>query len=145
MLGRPRYFTDAEKADVLAAVRRAEFGTSGEVRVHVEARCKGDALDRARALFGSMCMGDTRGDTGVLLYVAARSHKAAVWAGAGVHGAGDEKFWQSVIDRVTAAYRQGAGATGVVAAIDQIGDLLRAHMPGEDTAGNELPDQVSTS
>jgi uncharacterized membrane protein len=31
----------------------------------------------------------------------------------------------------------------MVAAVDRIGGLLRTAVPGEDTAGNELPDQVS--
>jgi uncharacterized membrane protein len=145
MSPRGRYLSDAEKERISDAIRRAEQGSAGEIRVHIEKRCKGEALDRARSLFGSMCVGDTTGDTGVLLYVAAGSHKAAVWAGQGVHAAAADGFWQDVIDAVTSGYRDGSGADGIVAAVDRVGELLREHMPGEDAAGNELPDEVSTS
>jgi uncharacterized membrane protein len=34
---------------------------------------------------------------------------------------------------------------GLCAALEQIGEVLREHVPGEDVAGNELPDAVTTS
>jgi uncharacterized membrane protein len=145
MLKHRAYLSDEEKVRISDAIRDAEKGSAGEVRVHLEARCRGDALERARALFRALSMRDTRGDTGVLLYVATASHKAAVWAGAGVYPALDPKGWQGVIDTVTDAYRRDEGPAGLVTAIAQIGELLRAHVAGADPSGNELPDEVTTS
>lgn len=140
-----RYLSDADKDRISRAIRGAEKGSAGEVRVHVENKCKGEALDRARVLFDSMRVSETSGDTGVLLYIAVASHKAAVWAGAGLHAAAEPAFWQEVVDEVTGGYRDGDGAAGIVRAVDKIGELLREHMGSADTMGNEVPDKVTTS
>ena len=41
------FLSDQEQANVLAAISDAESQTSGEIRLHLESRCKGDVLDRA--------------------------------------------------------------------------------------------------
>lgn len=144
-LGRRRHFGRVEEAEIVDAIRRAEQGNRGEVRVHVEGACKGEPLDRAKQLFASMCMDETSGDTGVLLYVAVKSKRAAVWAGRGIHAAAADGVWQEAVDAIADGYRAGNGAAGVRAAVDKIGDLLREHVPGPDRAGNELPNEVTTS
>jgi uncharacterized membrane protein len=133
---------DAER--VVAAIGAAERGSRGEVRVHVEERCKGDALERARALFAALGMARTRDATGVLLYVSPGDRKAAVFAGEGVHGAAGEAFWREVIDAVAQGFARGAPVDGLEAALARVGDLLREHAPGADAAGNELPDAVTS-
>lgn len=144
MWPRRELFTAAERDTLIEAIRGAERGNRGEVRLHVEARCKGDALVRAEQLFSELCQ-ETRGETGVLLYVAPSSRKVAVWAGEGIHGAAAPTFWRSVTDAVAAGFATGDRVGGLARALDEIGVLLRAHVPGDDTAGNELPDQVTTS
>ena len=140
-----RFLTEAQEAEVVAAIGRAERGNRGEVRVHLERRCKGEPIDRVRELFGSMCAGETSGDTGVLLYVAVASRRAAIWAGRGIHAAAEPGFWQQAVEAVAEGYRSGDGARGIELALDEIGALLREHLPGADVAGNELADQVTTS
>ena len=86
----------------------------------------------------------TRTDSAVLLYVSTADRKAAVFAGKGIHGAAEPAFWQTVTDAVAEGARGGDLAGGIARALDRVGDLLREHAPGEDTAGNELPDVVTT-
>ena len=77
-----RVLSAAEETRLVAAIRRAEEANRGEVLVHVERRCPGgDALARAAKLFEKLGMRRTATDTGVLLYVAVKDHKAAVFAG----------------------------------------------------------------
>lgn len=129
---------------MVAAIGRAEAGNRGEVQVHLEARYPGDGpLGRAAALFAELGMDATRDGTGVLLYVAVEDRKAAVFAGPGIHAAGEDGFWQSAVEAIAAGFARGDRAGGLVAALDRIGDLLRAEVPGEDAAGDELPDRVS--
>ena len=40
-------FTLGQKREIVKAVQQAELNTSGEIRVHIENKCKGDVLDRA--------------------------------------------------------------------------------------------------
>lgn len=145
-LKRTPLFTPEETEHLVGAIRSAEAGNKGEVRVHVEKKLRaGDPLDRAEALYHELGMADTEEDTGVLLYLALDDHKAAVWAGKGIHDAPGEGFWQHVIEEVAEGYRRGDGLRGITRALSEIGDVLREYVPGEDSAGNELPDAVTTS
>lgn len=114
--------------------------------MHLEARYPGDGpLGRAEALFRELGMEGTRDDTGVLLYVAELDRKAAVFAGSGVYGARQPGFWREVTDAVATGYRNGDRVGGLVRAIAMIGEVLREAAPGEDEAGDELPNEVTTA
>ena len=133
----------ADERRVVDALASAERGNKGEVRLHLEGRCRGAPLVRAAEVFAELGMRETAEDTGVLLYVAESDRQAAVHAGSGVHGAREPAFWQEVIEYVAEGYRRGRKVEGLVQALEVIGDLLREVVPG-DPAGNELPDEVST-
>jgi uncharacterized membrane protein len=144
---KPRWLDDAQEREVVAAIGRAERGHRGEVRVHLEGRApKGvDALARAKEIFAKLGLAKTRDDTGVLLYVAVEDRRAAVYAGKGVFGGGDEAVWKHVVDAIAQGFTRGDPAAGLCEALDLVGDVLRMRAPGEDDAGNELPDEVSMS
>lgn len=146
----PRWFrkliSRGDEARLVAAIQSAERGNRGEVRLHLERRYPGDGpIARAAQLFDDLELWRTRDGTGVLLYVAVEDHKAAVFAGPGVHAGADEGFWQSVTQEVAAGFKAGDPTAGLTAALGHIGDLLRAHLGGEDTAGDELPNRVTAS
>jgi uncharacterized membrane protein len=81
----------------------------------------------------------------VLLYVAVADRKAAVYAGQGILGAAQPGFWQEVVDAVATGFREGQALSGLEKAVERIGGLLRTAVPGEDTAGDELPNVVNQS
>lgn len=89
-------------------------------------------------------MDKTRDATGVLLYVAEHDHKAAVYAGSGVYGARETATWKEITATVARGYAAGERVSGLVKAVAMIGDILREAAPGTDTAGDELPNQVTT-
>jgi uncharacterized membrane protein len=138
-----RWLTEAEEARVVEALHAAERGNSGEVRVHLAEACPGDALLRAKSAFETLGMRATRADTGVLLFVAPKARKVAVYAGKGVYGGDAPRTWQRVVDVVAIAARKGNLAVGIATALELIGDILRKAMPSADEAGNELPDEVT--
>ncbi|RKH32502.1 TPM domain-containing protein [Corallococcus praedator] len=143
---RKRILGDAEESVLVDAIRRAEAGHRGEVRVHVERTSKGlHPLSRAAHLFEGLGMRHTTKDTGVLLYVAVEDRQVAVYAGRGVHGAALPGFWQEVATSVAQGFREDASLPALVTAVERIGALLRQAAPGADVAGNELPDAVSQS
>ena len=136
----------AQEARVVAAIASAERGHRGEIRVHLECRYPGDGpLTRAAALFEALGMAATQDATGVLLYVAIDDRKAAVWAGAGIYGGADPAFWKTVVDAVAESGRSQDPVSGLCTAVRLIGELLQRAAPGVDMAGNELPDEVTTS
>ncbi len=137
--------SEADEQAIVRAIANAERENRGEVRVHFEATCPTqDAVARARDLYGTLGLNRTRDDTAVLLYVAHRSKRCAVWSGAGIHPCADAAFWQSVTDAVAAGAKSGRLAEGLVNALELVGELLRRHAPGRDHAGNELPDTLTS-
>jgi uncharacterized membrane protein len=50
-----------------------------------------------------------------------------------------------VADEIESGFSIGEFLAGLCAALEQIGEILRVHAAGEDVAGNELPDVVTTS
>src|SRR5262245_20618735 len=68
LLGRKLISAEDDRA-IVEEIRRAEQGSRGEVRVHLERRCKAaEPMDRAKEIFGQLGMHETNGATGVLLY-----------------------------------------------------------------------------
>ncbi len=131
-------FTLDEEARIVRAVGNAERESRGEVRLCVERRCPvKDPLVRAKALYRIHGLDRTEGDTGVLLYVATRSRVAAVYGGGGVHD--EDAPWTGVTDAVAKGAAAGAMVDGLCEALGVIGEHLRARVPGDDTAGDELP------
>ncbi len=140
-------FDRMAREELTAAIAAAELGHRGELRVHLERRIpKGKTpSDRAQELYESFGMDRTAEDTAVLLYLAFDLGRCAVHAGSGVKDAAAAGFWRSVAEEIDRGFSIGEPLAGLCAAVEQVGDLLRKHVPGEDVAGNELPDAVTTS
>lgn len=138
------HLSRTDERRLVAAVGAAERGHRGEVRIHLERRYPGDGpRERAAELFDELAMTATRDGTGVLLYVAVDDRKAAVHAGPGIFGAAEPGFWKGVTDAVADGFRRGDATSGLLTALERVGALLREHAPGEDTAGNELTNELS--
>lgn len=134
--------TPYEEAELMHAIAAAEAGSVGELRVVIVRKLKGDALAAAKRYFTELGLEKTRGRSGVLLVVSTGDHKAAIIGDAGVHDKVGERFWQAVIDRAIAYFRQGELLLGLLSAVDEIGGAFRTHLPAERGEGNELPDYV---
>src|SRR5690606_23703276 len=90
--------TSRERRALEVSIAAAERGHRGEIRVHLEGRYPGDGpMQRAEALFHELGLDRTREGTGVLLYVAERDRKSAVFAGPGIYGARAAGFWSDVV------------------------------------------------
>ena len=69
------FFSEDEKTSIKQAIEQAELNTSGEIRVHIEKKCKVDVLDRAADVFHQLKMDKTELRNGVLFYLAVSSHQ----------------------------------------------------------------------
>lgn len=138
--------SEFDEQRVVRAIANAERDNRGEVRVHIEPRCASkDALQRAQQVYRRLGLERTQDDTAVLLYIATKSRRAAVYAGKGVDAHVDEGFWTSVVGRVAEGFKDGRPAEGICGALGEVGELLRCHLPGDDVAGDELPNRITNS
>ena len=137
------YFTKERQQQIVDAIREAELNTSGEIRVHVDKRCRKDVLDRALYVFKKLKMEQTRDRNGVLLYVAVDSHKTAIIGDEGVNAVVPPDFWNGIIDCAVKRFAQGEYTEGIAEAVTAVGEVLKQHFPYTDDDINELPYEIN--
>ena len=136
-------FSTEQIAQITNAIKEAELNTSGEVRVHIEQKCKGDALDRAVDVFETLKMHKTKERNGVLFYLAVRDHKFAILGDAGINQKTGEQFWTDIKDRMQDQFRKGLFTDGLTEGIKMAGLKLKTHFPYRSDDKNELSDEIS--
>jgi uncharacterized membrane protein len=128
---------------VEAAIKAAERGTSGELRVAV---CRfyfwGDVRRAAESAFARLHMDRTRHRNGVLIFVAPRLRRFAIVGDVGIHKQVTPTFWNDLADDLAHDFRAGDLTGGLERAIATIGGRLADRFPPDPTAGDELPNQV---
>lgn len=92
--------------------------------------------------FAGRGMADTRGRTGILLYVALAEHHAEVLGDAGIASRVSPDEWRGVIEALATTMGEGRPADALVAAVERIGAILARHVPPETEARDELPNRV---
>ncbi len=138
------YFNSIEKEAIVEAIRLAELKTSGEVRIYIEGKCKqADPVDRARKIFHQLKMNNTQERNGVLIYMAMKDRRLAVYGDEGIHNKVGNAFWNSEVKTMLAQFNQQNYSAGLVQIIQDIGEALVLHFPYNATMDkNELPDDI---
>ena len=134
----------ADQARVVAAISAAEARTSGQIKVHIDLRCAGDPLARARRLFTELGLTKTTHHNAVLIYVAPSDRKFALVGDSGIHGRGGVPLWARAAAAMREAFVRGALGEGLVAAIGEVGEALGREFPRQGSDGNEIPDAISS-
>ncbi len=138
-----KFFTREEKDRILRAIRQAEKETSGEIRVYLEHKAKGDPLSRARKVFEKLGMTKTKSRNGVLIYFSLKDHQFAIVGDQGIHNRVGDLFWKEIVSKTEARFLQNDFAGGLEAAIRGIGENLQRYFPRKPGDINELPDGIS--
>ena len=88
------FLTESEQRRIVAAIGDAEKCTSGEIRVHIEPKCRrGDAMKRAEQVFNHLRMYETRERNAVLIYLAYESRVFAIIGDCGIHSRVPADYW----------------------------------------------------
>ena len=132
-----------DKKAIVAAIREAEAGTSGEIRVHVKRGATKDALEEARRLFGRIGMHKTRLRNGVLIFVSSKSRSFAILGDEGIHRLVGGTFWDATRDRMQAHFEKNELLEGIMAGVRSAGEQLKAHFPVGVKDRNELSNTVT--
>ena len=135
----------AEEALIITAIKQAELSSSGEIRVHLESRCRGDVMDRAATVFEKLEMHKTRLRNGVLFYLAVDDHKFAVLGDGGINAVVPDDFWEKVKETMLGFFTGGDIAGGLSEGILMAGEQLRQYFPYQQDDKNELSDEISYS
>jgi uncharacterized membrane protein len=133
---------------IQARIAAAERGTSGEIRVCIEAglpwsyiRRHAPARERAVAQFAKLGVWDTEHNNGVLVYLLLAERRIEIVADRGIDRRVPASRWREIAETMSSELARGAVEDGLGRAIDAVGELLRTHFPADDAANpNELPD-----
>lgn len=137
------FLTVEQQETVVSAVRLAEKGTSGEIRIHIDSECAGDPLKRAEEVFVRLGMNRTRLRNGVLIYLACNTKVFAVIGDKGINDCVPENFWNDVISVMGEYFRKGMFAEGLSEAVLKAGEKLKEYFPYQSDDVNEQPDDIS--
>ena len=137
------FLSAGEEQNIIETIKTAEQFTAGEIRVHLEHECPGDAIKRATEVFYHIGMDGTADQTGVLIYIAVDSHKLAIIGDCGINQKVSEDFWDQCIMQIKSGIVKKDAASGLQKAIVSIGLELAQHFPANGSNPNELPDQIS--
>ncbi len=138
------FFSDADKAQIVEAIRIAEKETSGEIRIYVESKNPFvDAIDRAAEIFYKLKMEQTDHRNAVLLYIAMDHHELALFADEGIYQKAGAEYWDNAVKNMIAQFTKHNISNGIEQCVLQIGATLKEkfpYIPTEDK--NELPDEI---
>ena len=137
------FFKNEEKDKIVQAIKNAEKETSGEIRLHLDLRCKGEALEQAVLMFEKLKMHETQLRNGTLIYLAVKDHKFAIFGDEGINEIVPENFWEDVKEEMREIFVKGQFADGISRGIYLVGEKLKEFFPYQDDDINELPDDIS--
>jgi uncharacterized membrane protein len=136
-------FSSDEKQAVATAIRNAELNTSGEVRVHIEAKCKEDVLDHAAFVFEKLEMHKTESRNGILFYLSLDDHKFAVIGDVGIHQKVGDEFWDTIKNEMIPLFKDNKMVDGLTMGIEKAGIELKKYFPYKSDDKIELDDEIS--
>jgi len=129
---------------IVAAIEAAELVTSGEVRVHLNDTCKGDARKDAEKVFKRLRMDQTADRNGILFYIALESHKFAVVGDLGIHASVGQSFWDGIRDEMVTELKEGRLVEAIELGVAEAGRALAQYFPNKgDRDRDELSNEVS--
>jgi uncharacterized membrane protein len=136
-------FNAEEKQIISIAIKNAELNTSGEIRVHIEKKCKEDVLDHAVYIFDKLGMQNTENRNGILFYLSLSDHKFAVIGDVGINQKVGDEFWEIIKNEMIPLFKENKMVVGLALGIEQAGIELKKYFPYQSDDKNELDDEIS--
>lgn len=138
-----KFFKPDEEERMIAAIQQAESCTSGEVRVHVDYKSKGNVMEEAWKIFERLGMQKTEARNGVLILIAPDQKQFAIIGDEGINKKVPENFWAEERNLMQTHFKKGEFCTGICLVIEQVGRKLQEFFPHQEDDVNELPDEIS--
>ncbi len=139
------FFSGNEKKRIVEWIRKAESGTSAEIRIRVEKRdSKIPVIKQAHRAFCKLGMHKTALKNGVLILLCPNTREFALIGDQGINEKVPENFWQRVVQTMSSNFQKNEFLQGIETALQVIGEDLKRHFPRNVHDQNELSDHVSS-
>lgn len=137
------FLSATEEQEIIEAIRLAELNTSGEIRVHIEKTCNGNASKRALEVFYMLKMENTKAQNGVIIYVAVEDKTFAIYGDKGINDLVEADFWDSTKNSIQQQFKKGNFKQGLIDGITKAGNALKHYFPYTKNDTNELSNDIS--
>jgi uncharacterized membrane protein len=136
--------TSSDKKVIMQEITKAEAKTTGEIRVHVTYQSKDDQpLEAAIAIFTKLNMHETRERNGVLVYFNPKARKFALYGDLGIYEKLGQTYWNDLVQHVRSTIHDKDLLTGIIDAVQALGEKLAIHFPGSKDDTNELKNDIT--
>ncbi|MCE3281253.1 MAG: hypothetical protein K0S44_3444 [Bacteroidetes bacterium] len=137
------FFTSEQQEVILKAIEQAELNTSGEIRVHIDDKCKEEVLFQAAMKFKELKMDETKLKNGVLFYLAVSDQQFAIIGDKGINEKVEPGFWDNIKETMLSYFKKEQFTEGLATGIAMAGEKLKAHFPLQSDDSNELHNEVT--
>jgi len=137
------FFSKDELLKIAESIAAVEEKTSAEIRVRLEKKCEGDALDRAHILINELGMTKTKERNAVIIYIALEDRRFAIFGDEGIHKVMGDEGWKALSNQLAEYFRKGQFCEGLTEIIYKIGEMLAKPFPPAAENINELPNEPS--
>ena len=138
-----KIFSKEQQELIVDAIQKAEKETSGEIRVHVEEKCKGELMARAAKVFVELGIHNTKLQNGVLIYISIKDRQLAILGDEGINNVVPEGFWDSTKNIMIDYFKVANYTEGLINGIEQAGEQLKKFFPYSSNDKNELNNDIS--
>lgn len=137
------FFSPEESSQIVAAIAQAEKNTSGEIRVHLANKVKGEVLEAAVQTFGKLGMHKTELRNGILIFLVPSQKVFAIYGDQGINEKVPSNFWKEERDLLQQYFKEGQYVDGVCEVVQQVGEKLQTFFPIQPDDKNELSNEIS--
>ena len=137
------FFTTEQKQQIVDAIGEAELNTSGEIRVHIDTKCKTkNPIDRAVQIFNKLEMHKTDLQNGVLIYLSVLDRKFAIIGDEGIDKKVPDDFWNNTKNLMIDHFKKGEMVIGLTEG-KTCWFATKRVFPLQADDVDELPDKIS--
>ena len=137
------FLAQLDQPRIVAAIGTAEKLTSGEIRVHIQPKARGEIRSVAERTFERLGMTKTELRNGVLLFIACEEQRFVILGDKGIDDKVPAGFWDEIAAKLTIAFQHRECTEGIVHAIHSAGEELRHYFPRAHDDVNELTNDIN--
>lgn len=137
------FLSRIDQKRISEAIAAAEKETSGEIRVHIQPKARGEIREVAERTFERLGMTKTALRNGVLLFVACEEQRFVILGDRGIDERVPAGFWDEIAAKLTVRFRAGEFTEGIADAVISAGNQLRTFFPRSHDDVNELSNDIN--
>ena len=131
------FLNNVDHERIHQAIQSAEQGTSGDIVLFISHRKVDNPLAAANDEFKKLNLENAMDRNSLLIFLAPRTQKFAVIGGTALHDKLGHAWWNELAALLTRHFKEGRYTEGLLNALEQAGQALKAHFP------DDAPDRTS--